>query len=94
MRTGIVRPPFEGFGSFPEGVRSWEYCAFLLLGVVVLFTEVKLVLVVLSLALVNVVSLRGSGVGYIRGGSGARNDPPMILGLSISARSSTVSSFC
>jgi len=72
--------PLEGLASFPEGVRSWENCAFLLLGVVVLFTEVKLVLVVFSLTLVDAVSLRGSGVGYIRGGSGARNDPPSLLG--------------
>ena len=72
--------PLEGLRSFPEGVRSWPPCAFLLLGVVVSARlgpgspsarapALKLVLVALS---GGAACLRGSGVGNMRGGSGAR----------------------
>ena len=42
---------------------------------------------VLSLAPVVVASRRGSGIGYMHGGSGARNDIPGVAGLPGSERS-------
>jgi hypothetical protein len=78
--TGMSHIPLEGLGSFPDGVRSCPSWAFLLLGVVVSVCldpgaasarapALKLVLLALR---GGAVSLRGSGVGNMRGGSGAR----------------------